>query len=322
MSDHGPPEPAHRDPPPTRLPRRDPAGHKGTFGSVVVIGGFAAGSTRMIGAPALAALGALRAGAGLARLLMPEPILAAGIGIAPSATGEALPVDHAGAVIPHLSAEVFDRHADAAACLVVGPGLGHGPGPEALTLRSVQHVEVPVVVDADALTALAAMPDISRDVRAAAILTPHPGEFRRLASSLRIPHDPVEPSSRAAAAETLAQRLGVVVALKGARTVVSDGVRTWVCSRECPALATGGTGDVLAGLIAGLVAQFVPPVAMLRLPRRPAGRPLDLWEAACLGVEAHAIAGQAWSRLHGASGGLLATELADQIPAAVESLRA
>jgi NAD(P)H-hydrate epimerase len=303
------------------LPPRDPRGHKGTFGAVLVIGGCCAGSKRMIGAPALAAVGALRAGAGLARLLMPAPVLEAAIAIAPSATGDALPVDDDGSIVPHLAAEAFDRHVGEAQCVVSGPGLGSGAGVDALTLRAVQCMDAPVVVDADALNALAGMPDFGQDVRASAILTPHPGEYRRLAAALRLPHDPTDDDARPRAAEALAQRLGVVVALKGARTVVSDGVRTWVCPSECPALATGGTGDVLAGVIAGLVAQFVPPLAFLRLPRRPANRPLDLWEAACLGVQAHAWAGQAWASRHGATGGMLAAELANEVPAAVERLR-
>lgn len=303
------------------LPRRDPRGHKGTFGAVLVIGGCSIADRRMIGAPALTAIGALRAGAGLARLLVPRPILEAAITIAPSATGFALDVDDTGSIIPHLAAEAFDRHASDAQCLVVGPGLGSGPGVDALSLRAVLQTDAPVVVDADALNALASMPDITRDVRAAAILTPHPGEFRRLAAALSIRHDPVDPATRPAAAESLAQRLGVVIALKGAQTIVSDGHRTWTCPITCPALATGGTGDVLAGVIAGLVAQFVPPPIYLRLPKRPANRPLDLWQATCLSVHAHALAGQAWSTKHNATGGLLATELADEIPGAIESLR-
>lgn len=310
---------------PAVLPARDPRGHKGTFGTVLVVGGCSVGARRMIGAPALSALGALRAGCGLARLLVPAPILEAAITIAPSATGHGLAVDADGAIVPHLAAEAFDLHGADAQCIVIGPGMGQGAGVEALTLRAVMQQDTAVVVDADAINALAGMVDVGRDVRAAAVLTPHPGEYRRLAESLRLGHDPVDASTRVAAAEALAQRLGVVVALKGARTVVSDGVRTWTCGLECAALATGGTGDVLAGVIAGLVAQFVPGLAVLRvlgrMPRRPIDRPLDLWEAACLGVQAHAMAGQAWSIKHEATGGLLATELADEVPGAVERLR-
>ncbi len=306
---------------PAALPARDPRGHKGTFGTVLVVGGCSVGTRRMIGAPALTAIGALRAGAGLARLLVPRPILEAAITIAPSTTGHALEVDDNGAIIPHLAAESFDRHSVDAQSIVIGPGLGEAPGVESLTLRAVMQMDAPVVVDADALNALASMPDITRDVRARAILTPHPGEYRRLADSLSIRHDAVDPTTRAAAADALAQRLGVIVALKGPQTIVSDGHRTWTCGLICPALATGGTGDVLAGVIAGLVAQFVPPLAFLRLPKRPAGKPLDLWEATCLAVQAHAIAGQAWSVKHKATGGLLATELADEIPEALERLR-
>ncbi|MCA9288103.1 MAG: NAD(P)H-hydrate dehydratase, partial [Phycisphaerales bacterium] len=234
---------------PAHLPARQPSGHKGTFGTVLVIGGCSAGTRRMIGAPALAALAALRAGAGLARLLVPAPILDAAIAVAPSATGHALAVDADGAIVPHLAAEAFDTHSSNANCLVVGPGLGDGPGPTALALRAVQHADVPVVVDADALNCLAALPDLTPDVRAAAILTPHPGEYRRLADALRIAHDPTDDNSRVPAAEALAQRLGVIVALKGARTVVSDGQQLWSHEGDNPALATGGSGDVLAGII-------------------------------------------------------------------------
>jgi NAD(P)H-hydrate epimerase len=178
-----------------------------------------------------------------------------------------------------------------------------------------------VVVDADALTALAATPELHRDFRAAAVLTPHPGEFRRLAAALNITHDPAETSSRAAAAEALAQRLGCVVVLKGAGTVVSDGQRTWVCSAGGPVLATGGTGDVLSGVIAGVIAQYVAPAHPPRAPRPP-GRPLDLYDAARVAVQAHALAGERWSALHKASAGMLAPELGEFVPEVMEQMRA
>lgn len=293
------------------MPARPVSGHKGTFGTVAVVGGSCAGDARMIGAPALAALGALRAGAGLARLVMPTPILAAGIGLCPSATGVALHVGEGGALIAHLAAEVIDDVILDSTCLVIGPGLGVGEGSAALSLRAVQQEDIPVVVDADALNNLAGIPQLQKDFRAGAILTPHPGEFRRLGAALNIGHDPVNEATRALAAEALAQRLGCIVVLKGMRTVVSDGHQTWVCARGHPCLGTAGTGDVLAGVIGGLVAQFAAG------PRRVLG----LFDVARIAVEAHAIAGERWAAAHEASAGLLAGELAELVPGAIETLR-
>lgn len=292
------------------LPPRDPRGHKGTFGIVAVVGGQAGPTSRMIGAPVLAARGALRAGAGLVRLALPEPILSAAMASLPSATGVPLPVGPAGE-LRHEAVPVFDRVVSECTVLAVGPGLGLDPQARALALRAVQQEDVPVVVDADALTALAGVPDLFRDFRARAVLTPHPGEFRRLATTLRIAADPADPHQRPRAAQELAQRLGCIVVLKGAGTVVSDGQRLWVCGVEHGALATGGTGDVLTGVVASIIAQHAP------LP----GSPLDLFSASCLAVEAHARAALRWANGDLARAGMLAHELADNLPDALASLR-
>lgn len=304
--------------PPPMLPPRDPRGHKGTFGTVAVVAGCAHDDRRMLGAGALAATAALRAGAGLARLVMPAPVLDAGLTLCPSATGVPIPVDAAGRIIPHEAAAVLDGQARAGACLVIGPGLGAGEGVRAATLRAVMQEDVPVVVDADAINALAEVPELARDVKAAAVLTPHPGEYHRLARSVGITLSGIDPASRPAAAESLAQRLGCVVVLKGSGTVVSDGQRTWVNTSGSAALATAGTGDVLSGLIAGLIAQFVTPHGA---PRGP-GRPLTLYDAARVGVLAHGLAAERWVAERGASAGLMALELADAIPGVLEGLRA
>lgn len=305
-----------------KLPARDAHGHKGTFGTVAVVGGCADSRARMIGAPAIAALAALRAGAGLARVLCPEPILNDVIQITPSATGVALPTrtdDPPGALIAHEAAEVFDSHSQGADAIVIGPGLGWAGDPmdplaegtRAIVLRAVLHADVPLIVDADALTALAATPDFTLDFRAAAIMTPHPGEHKRLASALKLPEAGQDDASRLNACESLARRVGCVVVLKGAGTVVSDGQQSWKCDRGHPCLATAGTGDVLSGLLGGLLAQHA----------RPTSRPrLSIFELACLGVEAHAIAGELWAKSH-AQAGLVARELADLLPKALESLR-
>lgn len=297
------------------LPARDPAGHKGTFGTVAVIGGSARAS-RMIGAPALAALGALRAGAGLVKLVMPEPILDAALTIEPSATGVALPTGSDGDIIAHEAAAVLDRVLADAEAVVIGPGMGVTEATKAAVVRVVQQEETPVVVDADAINALAEIPDLHLDFRAPAILTPHPGEFHRIAAALRIKADPRREGERTEAAGALAQRLGCIVVLKGAGTVVSDGQQQWVCDSRNPALATAGTGDVLSGVIASIVAQHAAPAGPIPRPGR-----VDLFTAACAGVEAHARAAEAW-RDANATGGMLARELATGLPAAVDSLRA
>lgn len=291
-----------------KLPPRPAHGHKGTFGTIAIIGGCCTGSRHMIGAPALAALGALRAGAGLARLVMPAPILSAGVTLAPSATGVALSVHPLTQELdtPAAVAEV-DRQASTAACLAIGPGLGLGEAPRAMVLRAVQQEDTPVVVDADGLNALAEIPELWRDFRARAVLTPHPGEFRRLGAAFKISHDPTREDTRLSGAAALAQRLGAVVVLKGSGTVVSDGQRTWRCGRGHACLATAGTGDVLTGVIAGLIAQHADV--------------LSPYDAARLAVEAHARAGEAWARSHQASAGLLAEELAGLLPASLEALR-
>ena len=139
------------------------------------------------------------------------------------------------------------------------------------------------------------------------MLTPHPGEYARLAKALSIDADPIDPVARPHAAERLAQRLGCVVVLKGHGTVVSDGHRTWTCAHGNDALAVGGSGDVLSGVVAGLLAQFGPK--------------LGLYDCARLAVEAHAIAGERWAARAGGTAGMLAAELAAEIPGALGTLR-
>ncbi|MBL0927039.1 MAG: NAD(P)H-hydrate dehydratase [Phycisphaerales bacterium] len=311
-----------------RLPARLPSGHKGTFGTAVVVGGCCLkhdaegrGGSFMIGGPAFSALAALRAGAGLAKLAMPEPILAAGLGVAPSATGVPLPVDHEGDLIPHLAAAAIDELIESAldrGCICAGPGLGVSEGAAALVFRLVNQEQLPLVLDADGLNALAAVPEFLKDFRARAVLTPHPGEYRRLAGALRLTADPLADPARAA--EALAQRLGAVVVLKGAATSVSDGQRTWTHDAPNPVLATAGTGDVLAGAIAGLIAQHHGGDA--DGPRGPSAE-LGLFDLARLGVAAHSRAARLWAdgQSPTLTGGIVATELLALLPRAVESLR-
>jgi len=289
------------------LPTRPTEGHKGTFGTVTVFGGCCAGDARMVGAPCLAALAALRAGAGLAVLAVPDPIADAALTIAPTATAWPVPVDAAGEIVPAEAARLLAEAAGKPGCLVVGPGLGRSPAARALALQAVLQEDAPVVLDADALNALAAVPELQRDMRASAVLTPHPGEYGRLARALGLEEDPASAAGRADAAQRLAAFLGVVVVLKGARTVVADAARVWTSDAELPQLAAGGTGDVLAGVIAGLVSQH--------------SRSAGLFDCAAHAVAAHADAARAWGAATGASGGMLATDLLGRLPAAVETRR-
>lgn len=306
------------------LPVRDPKGHKGTFGTVAIVGGCARGGSLMLGGPCISAVAALRVGAGLVRLVMPAPILAEGLTVAPSATGVALPATDDGSIdIPH-AAGVIDGLCAQADCIAVGPGLGMDDAVEALTLRLIGQTRAPIVVDADAINAMSVIPELTREVRAHAVLTPHPGEYRRLASSLKIDLDPTNESQRPEAAQALAQRLGCVVVLKGAHTVVSDGRSLWVNDdAPNPALGTAGTGDALTGVIAGLIGQFhrSPILAGEKTVTSEARGGLSLFDCARLGVRIHSWAARAWVEEVGADAGMLAMELCERIPQAVQAMR-
>lgn len=268
------------------VPERTIDGHKGTFGTVTVVGGCASGGVLMAGAPALAALGALRSGAGLCRVCAPLEVLGVVQAVVPESTG--LVVDGDSVSVEGVG--------------VVGCGLG---GDAAGLVRGVlESGDGPLVVDADGLNAAARDASVMRALigacsRRDVVLTPHPGEFGRLAAGLG-----VSLVSREADARSLSERLGCVVILKGAGTVVAQGDRVWVCARGHPCMGVGGTGDVLAGVIGGLIAQG-----------------MGAFDAARAGVEAHARAGEAWARERRASGGMLSRELADLVPGEIERLR-
>jgi len=279
---------------------------------VLVVGGQAASPQIMLGGPALAALGALRSGAGLAVLGVPEPLIGAVLTVAPSATGLALPVDERGCLVPSGVAELLDTHLPKVDAVAVGPAFGAGRSQQRIMVRLVGFADRPLIIDADGLNALAQVEQLHRDFRAAAVLTPHPGEYARLAKALGIEADPVEPAGRPDAAEQLARRLGCVVVLKGPGTIVTDGLTTWTNTTGNVALATAGTGDVLTGVIAGLAAQYFRPAS--------AAGGLSLLDCARLGVHLHGLAADLWSARCGLAG-MLATDLLDEIPAAVARLR-
>ncbi|MHC5022683.1 MAG: NAD(P)H-hydrate dehydratase [Planctomycetota bacterium] len=299
------------------LPPRPADGHKGTFGTVLVVGGQAATPRVMIGGPAFAAEGALRVGAGLAILAVPKPIIREALVVAPSATGLALPVERTGGLAASEIATILDDYVPACRCVAVGPGFGFDPSQQQIVLRLAGHADRPLVIDADGLNALAAAPDFARDLRGRVVLTPHPGEYRRLADALSIDSDPVDPRSRPDAAAALARRLGCVVVLKGPNTVISDGLETVINESGNVALATAGTGDVLTGMIAGLIAQYAATA-----PGADAGdaATLSLLDCARLAVHLHGAAADRWASRHG-DAGLLASDLLAEIPDVLQACR-
>jgi len=311
-------------PPLAPLPPRDRDGHKGTFGTVVVVGGCAmglgthphagdAGARVMFGGPVLCARAALRAGCGLVDLAIPAPLVPGALAALESATAHALPVGPSGELDSSGCASVLDPVLSRATALAIGPGLGGGDAVAQMVVRLLARDSMPAVVDADALNALAATPRFDLDFRTPAILTPHPGEYGRLAAALGLTAlggNPA-PAQLHAAAAALAQRIGAVVILKGSRTTVSDGIHAWSMHAGSPALATGGSGDVLTGICSSLVAQFGPVSR---------ARSLSMLDCARWAVIVHGMAALRWSAAHGQAG-MLAQELCDMVPEALEEAR-
>jgi hydroxyethylthiazole kinase-like uncharacterized protein yjeF len=225
--------------------------NKFSVGRVLVVGG----STGLTGAPCMTAMSAIRAGAGVVTAAVPEGLNA----IFEQKLTEVmtLPLDGAGsgrlteAALPALlkAAASFD-------CLAIGPGLGRHNGTMRLVRKLLEESSAPVVLDADGLFALAGRPGTLKKRRAATVLTPHAGELGRL---LDLPSAEVAESSLACAVKA-ARRSSAIVVLKGAYSITTDGSKTLINSSGNPGLATAGSGDVLTGLIAALVARGLPPL--------------------------------------------------------------
>ncbi len=282
------------------LPARPEDANKGTFGKLLIVGGC----SRYPGAPRLAALGAYRSGAGLVTIACPEPIVAAGSSALAEATWLPLPAADGGELLGEatLSLRQEWRRFEAA---IIGPGLSDTGETRALTWAALPDAgsDLPrgLVVDADALNAIAQMPDAADRIPSNAILTPHPGEMARLMGSTV---EQVQ-SDRLAAARGAAQRFNCIVVLKGAHTVVAGpGAEARLSPFANPLLASAGTGDVLAGIIGGLLAQG-----------------LRTFEAASVGVYLHGAAAEA-ARAEFGDAGMLASELAARLPSVIRELKA
>ena len=249
-----------------RLFDRPPDAHKGDFGRVLVVGG----SVAMPGAVGLAGLAALRAGAGLVKIACPHGALHTAISICPCATGEPLPQNARG-FATRAAIEKILPLAKQHDVVAVGPGMGQNPATAAIVHALLKLRDKPVVVDADALNSLATLKNWKKSCRAKAVFTPHPGEMKRLVKAARLRLDPAD---RRNCCDEFARHIGQVTVLKGAGTVVSDGRRLFINRTGNPGMATGGSGDVLTGLIAALLAQGLAP-----------------FDAACTGVHVHGLAG-------------------------------
>lgn len=225
-------------------PPRKQNTHKGDYGRILILSG-AEGFT---GAPALAAKAALRTGAGLIFTGVPRtvyPIVASKLD-APMVFPLA---DDRGKLSLDAVPDILERLKTADACLL-GPGLGRSDQLDELVLEIVRHCRCPLVLDADGINAAAGHIDVLRGAACPIVLTPHEGEFRRLTQAPE--------RDRIAGAQDLAQETGCVVLRKGHETIITDGRRTYVDRTGNAGMATGGSGDVLAGILAALLGQSVP----------------------------------------------------------------
>jgi NAD(P)H-hydrate epimerase len=282
-------------PPGLRLADRPEEAHKGTFGTVVVVGGAVGFS----GAPLMSATAAARGGAGKVRLCVPESIYAVVAAQTLEVMAHPLPAEDGGFAASAL-ATLRDQHFAGATALVLGPGLGRSPGTEQLVLGLLRDLPAPTVVDADALNILAEKRFGWKSCNQPVVVTPHPAEMGRLCG---ISTAEVQ-SARRDLASTYARDNGVVVVLKGADTLVAapDG-RLHVSEVRVVALATAGSGDVLSGLLAAFVAQGV-----------------ELFDAAVAAVFVHAEAALALQARRGRAG-VLPRDLLEELPAAQERTR-
>ena len=253
----------------TTIPKLKPRavdGHKGDYGKICII----AGSMGMSGAAALAGRAALRAGAGLVRVATPKSVLPIVASIEPSSTTIALPEDGLG----RISAKAINTILEALNendAVAFGPGIGISGALRSVLEILLEQDKLRLLIDADGLNNLAGIKNWPAKLKAKLVLTPHPGEMKRLWSGLfreKLPPD------RQKQAAQLARQTKTVVALKGAGTVVTDGEKIYINKTGNPGMATAGSGDVLTGVITALM-----------------GQGLSDFDAAVLGVYIHGLAG-------------------------------
>ena len=264
------------------LPDREKAAHKGDFGRILLL----CGSRGYTGAAYLSAMGALRSGAGLVFLGVPESIYAIEAVKLNEAIVFPLP-DEGGRISIKAIPEILERlpRMDA---VVIGPGLGQSADVLVVVKAVLQNASCPVVLDADGINVMAEHKDILRERTGVTILTPHGGEFARLGGS--------SAGDRVLQSGAMARDLGCIVLLKGARTVITDGETTYINPTGNPGMAVGGSGDVLAGIIGSFLGQGIGPL-----------------EAAACGAYVHGEAGDLCARQLGQYG-MLPTDMLNVLP--------
>lgn len=249
------------------LPERKADTHKGNYGKILLL----CGSKGYTGAAALAAMGALRSGAGLVYLAVPESIYA--IEAAKLTEPVIFPLPDIDGKYAINSIKIVLNLLDGKDAVLIGPGIGKSIGTEAVVRTVLEAFDGPVVLDADGINVLVQHINVLRDRTSPTILTPHDGEFLRFGGKLD--------NDRLTSAHRFAQEYGVILLLKGHKTIITDGIDSYVNTTGNPGMATGGSGDVLSGIIVSLLGQGIPP----------------LEAAACA----------AW--LHGAAGDICADEI-------------
>ena len=264
------------------LPDRDPFAHKGKFGKLLLL----CGSRGYTGAAALASMGALRSGAGLVFLGVPESIYAIEAVKLTEAVVFPLP-DRVGKLSEEAIPELLERLPKMDAVLI-GPGLGQSDGVRAAVETVLKEAKCPVVLDADGINVIAPHKDILRERTYPTVLTPHDGEFVRLGGVIG--------ADRVASARNMARELGCILLLKGHETVITDGSRAYVNRTGNPGMAVGGSGDVLAGIIVSFLGQGIEPL-----------------EAAACGAWVHGAAGDRCAAELGQYG-MLPTDMVEVLP--------
>jgi NAD(P)H-hydrate epimerase len=268
-------------------PRRGPQSTKFSSGQVTIAGG----SRGLTGAVQMASLAAIRAGAGYATVAVPTDLEIVFELAQPEVMSVGCPGGDGCLVLASKKAvlRTFERAAGG----VLGPGLGRDPGSLELAREVATEIDAPLVIDADGLNALAGRLGELASREAPTILTPHAGELGRL-----LERDSAEVDAhRLACAREAAEQAGAIVVLKGEDTIVTDGTRTAVNALSAPALATAGSGDVLSGITAALLARGLEP-----------------FTAACAAVVAHARAGRDAAARIGAAESVIATDVIDSVP--------
>ncbi len=269
-------------------PERAPDAYKYSVGTALVVGG----APQFTGAPVMAAKAAGRSGAGYVRCAGPETIHSTLSGALTTIPTLPLPTGDGDGIAPDEALDLLADAIDTADALLVGPGLGRASGTAQFVRRLVRTVDTPLVLDADGLNVLAGhIDDLAEQREGAWVLTPHAGEFRRLAG------EDVDLTDRVRVAQSYAERWGAVCLLKGMPSIAAgpDG-RAFLGSITTPALATAGTGDVLAGQCVGLMAQGVPPL-----------------EAAAAALHVGGAAAERYTATHDPRS-MVATDLLDMIP--------